>query len=117
MVWSSACSLQFSKFVFRSRNSRAEAHSDQDVCEHTLTLSTGVSRQNPRLESPTYNVNFACFIPAHVQLGHTSECDSSVHGYCTNESVPVPLAEASLGVLKKVFQNVDVVNTVIFQAS
>lgn len=91
--------------------------SDKDVCEHTFVLSTGVSRQNPRLESLKYNVNFACFIPAHVHLRHTSECDCAVYGYCTNESVPVPLAEASLGVLKKVFQNVDVVSTVIFQAS
>lgn len=80
-------------------------------------LSSGVSGQNPRLESLKYEVNFACFIPAHVHLGHTSECDCAVPGYCTNESVPVPLAEASLGVLKKIFQNVDVVNTVIFQAS
>lgn len=52
-----------------------------------------------------------------MHLGHTSESDCAVDGYCTNESVPVPLAEASLGVLKKVFQNVDVVNIVIFQAS
>lgn len=62
-------------------------------------------------------MNFACLIPARVHLGHTSESDCAVDGYCTNESVPVPLAEASLGVLKKVFQNVDVVNIVIFQAS
>lgn len=62
-------------------------------------------------------MNFDCFIPAHVHPWHTSESDCAVDGYCTNESVPVPLAEASLGVLKKVFQNVDVVNIVIFQAS
>jgi len=62
-------------------------------------------------------VNFDGFIPAHVHLRHTLESDCAVDGYCTNESVPVLLAEASLGVLKKVFQNVDVVNIVIFQAS
>lgn len=91
--------------------------SNKDVCEHTFMLSTGVSGQDPSLESLKFNVNFAYFIPAHVHLGLASECDCAVHGYCTNESVPVPLAGASLGVLKKVFQNVDVVNTVIFQAS
>lgn len=57
----------------------------------------------------------ALFLPTCILGTHLSEC--AVDGYCTNESVPVPLAEASLGVLKKVFQNVDVVNIVIFQAS
>lgn len=52
-----------------------------------------------------------------MHVRHTSESDCAVDGYCTNDSVPVPSAEASLGVLKKVFQNVDVVNIVIFQAS
>lgn len=36
-----------------------------------------------------------------MHVGHASESDCAVDGYCTNESVPVPLAEASLGVLKK----------------